>query len=80
MDFAVPADYKVKLKECEKRELKKMWNMKVTIIPIVIGSRGTVTKGLAQGIENLEITGKVKTIQTTSLLRSARILRRVMDT
>ena len=25
------------------RELKKLWNMKVTIIPIVIGAFGTVT-------------------------------------
>ena len=28
------------------RELKKLWNIKVTIIPIVIGAFGTVTKGL----------------------------------
>ena len=28
------------------RELKKLWNMQVTIIPIVIGAFGTVTKGL----------------------------------
>ena len=27
-------------------EMKKLWNMKVTIIPIVIGAFGTVTKGL----------------------------------
>ena len=54
MDFAVPADHRIKLKECEKkdkyldlaRELKKLWNMQVTIIPIVIGVYGTVTKGL----------------------------------
>ena len=47
-DFAVPADHRIKLKECEKRnkyldlarELKKLWNMKVTIIPIVIGAKG----------------------------------------
>ena len=40
VDFAVPADYRIKLKECEKkdkylnlaRELKKLWNMKVTIV------------------------------------------------
>ena len=54
VDFAVPADHRIKLKECEKRdkyldlasELKKLWNMKVTIIPIVIGAFGTVTKRL----------------------------------
>ena len=57
MNFAVPADHRVKLKECEKRdkyldlarELKKLLDIKVTIIPI--GVLGTVTKGLAQGLE-----------------------------
>ena len=52
VDFAVPADHRIKLKECEKkdkyidlaRELKKVWNMKVRIVPIVIGAFGTVTK------------------------------------
>ena len=42
--------------------------MKVTIIPIVIGAFGAVTKGLVQGLEDLEITGRVETIQTTALL------------
>ena len=60
------------------RELKKLW--KVTIIPIVIGALGTVTKVLVQGLEDVEITRRVETVQTTALLRSARILRRVMET
>ena len=54
VDFAVPADNRIKLKESEKkdkyldlaRELKNLWNMKVTVTHIVIGSRGTVTKDL----------------------------------
>ena len=54
VDFAVPADHRIKLKECEKkdkyfdlaRELKKLWNMTVTIIPIVIGAFGAETEGL----------------------------------
>ena len=51
--------------------------MKVTVIPIVIGNLSTVTKGLVQGLEDLKVTGRVETIQTTALLRSARILSRV---
>ena len=35
------------------RELKKLWNMKVTIIPIVISAFGTVTKGLFKGTGGL---------------------------
>ena len=53
VDFAVPADHRIKLKEWEKkdryldlaRELKKLRNMKVTIVPVVIGAFGTVTTG-----------------------------------
>ena len=88
VDFAVPADYRIKLKECEKkdkyfdlaRELKKLWNMQGTIIPIVTGTFGTVYKGLLKGLEDLEIGRKVETIQTTTLLKTTRILRRVQET
>ena len=65
VDFAVLADQRVKLKENVKmneyldfaRELKKLWNMKVTVIPVVIGALGTVTKGLIKGLLDLEIRG-----------------------
>ena len=62
------------------RELKKLWNMKVTIMLIVIGGLGTVIKGLVQGLEGLKATGRVKTIQTTALQTLVRILRRVLET
>ena len=44
--------------------------MKVTIIPIVIGAFGTVTKGLLKRLEDMEVGGRVETIQTTTLLRT----------
>ena len=56
------------------RELKKLWNMKVKVIPIVVGALGTVPKGLERGLENLEIRGRIDIIQNTALLQSARIL------
>ena len=62
------------------RELKKLWNMKVTIISIMIGGFGTVTKGLLKRLEELEVGGRVETNQTKALLRTARILRRVLET
>ena len=54
MDFAVLAGHWVKLKESKKRhkyldlarELRKLWNMKVTVILIVIGTLSTGTGGL----------------------------------
>ena len=54
--------------------------MKVTIIPIAIGAFGTLTKGLLKDLEDLEFGGRVETIQTTALLKTARILRRVLET
>ena len=71
----------IKLKECEKkdkyldlaRELKKLLNMKVTIVPIMIGAFGAVNNGLLKGLEDKGIRGRVEIIQTTALLRTARI-------
>ena len=76
MNFSVPVDHKIKVKENEKKdkyldlawELKKLWNMKVTFIAIVIGAFGTVTKRLVQGLEDLEIRGRVETIYTCNIM------------
>ena len=54
--------------------------MKVTIILSVIGDFGTITKKLLKGLEDLEVGRRVETIQMTALLRTARILRRVLET
>ena len=63
-------DHRVKLKEREKKDkyqdlargFKKVWNVKVTMIPILISALGAVTKGLIQRLEDLEIRGRVETI------------------
>ena len=54
--------------------------MMVTVISIVIGALGTISKGLVKGLKELEIGGRAETIQTPALLRSARILRWVLET
>ena len=86
MDFAVPADHWVKLNENEKREkyldfagqLKNLWNMKVTLKPIVIGALGTVTKRRVKGLEALEIRGRFEIAKNTE--KSPGDLRRVAVT
>ena len=42
-----------------------MWNMKVTIIPIVIGTHGSVTEELIKRQVDMEINGPMETIQIT---------------
>ena len=52
IDFAVPRDSRIEEKEKDKiekyqelgRELQKIWNVKVKIIPLVVGSLGAIPK------------------------------------
>ena len=88
MGFAIPTEHEVKIKENEKtdkyldltREQKKMRNMKETVIPIVVGTLGTVHKGLEKRVGRLETRSRIDTIQTIALLKSGRIFRRVQET
>ena len=56
------------------RQLIKLWNMKRMMKPIVIGMCGTIPKGLEKKLEELEIWGRIKTIQTTVMLISERFV------
>ena len=66
--FVVPSENREKLKESKKIdkyldlpwELEKLWNMKVTVIPVIAG---WVTKRLGSV---LEIKSRIETIQTTA--------------
>ena len=77
-----------KIKENEKRdkylylarEQKDLWNMRVVVILIVIVAFGTIPKVSLKGLEKSKIGGRIVPFQTIALLRSARILRRVLET
>ena len=78
---------RLKIKEREKKdkygvvasELKELWTMRMTVIPLVTGVLGTVPKGFERGLEELEIRKRIGTILTTALLGPERILRRVLE-
>ena len=73
MDFAVLVRYKWKLTENEKwgkylqfiieQNKKKLWNMRLTVVPVVVGALGTVPKGLERRLKELKIPERIKTIQ-----------------
>ena len=78
MDFVVPEDHRVKIKENEKkdkyldlaRELKNyLLNLRVTVIPIVISALGMVSKCLLRELEVLEIGGRIETNQNFSITK-----------
>ena len=52
----------------------------LTVIPIVVGALGLISKCMEKRLEELEIGERIKTIQTTALLKSVVILRRAPNT
>lgn len=87
VDFAVPYDTRVTAKEQEKvlkyqdlaRELKVLWDTPVKVVPIIIGALGTPPKDLKKWLKILEIETTISELQKTTILQSARILRKVLE-
>ena len=85
IDFAVPGDSRIEEKDkIEKyqdlgRELQKIWNIKVKIIPFVVGSLGSIPKQFGNRLKQIGITAGTAQIQKTVLLGTARILRKVLE-
>ena len=46
------------------RNLKELYNIKVTVIPNVVGTRGTVFKNMVKRFDKQEISGRIGSIQT----------------
>ena len=81
IDFVVPGDSRVEEKEKGKteiyqdsgRELQKMWNVKVKIIPLVAGAVGALPKQFANRLKQIGIKAGTTQVQKTVLLGTARI-------
>ena len=50
--------------------------MMITMAPFIVGA---LPKNLEKKLKEVEIRGRIETIQTTELLRPTRILRRVLE-
>ena len=85
-DFAVSGDSRIQVKEKDRiekyqdlgRELKKIWNVKVKIIPLVVGSLYAIPKQFGNRLKQIGITVRTAQVQKTVLLGTARILRKVL--
>ena len=80
VDFAVPVDHRIKLKESIKISWELKWTIDVAVIPILTGALGTISEVLVKELEELEMRWQLEAIPNTALLISARILRRVLKT
>ena len=87
IDFAMPYDTGVDDKDAEEiekyldlaRELKKVWNMKVTVVLLVAGVLCTPIKALQKRLETIGIETKITELQKTFSIHTSRILRRVHE-
>ena len=63
-DFAVPGESRIEEKEKDKTEkyqdlggkLQKIWNVKVKMIPLVVGSLGAIPKQIGNRLKQIGIT------------------------
>ena len=87
VNFVVPSDHCIEIKKKQKiekyqdlkREVQKLWNMKVKATPVVIGAFGTIRKTLEKQLEQIESNIAINQMQTTVLLNTATILRKVLE-
>ena len=86
IDVAISGDSNVIKKEAEKNlkykdltiEIQRMWNVKTTVIPVIIGATGTISKSLRKYVGNIPGNYEVRELQKTATLGTAHILRKVL--
>ena len=58
--------------------MQNMWDVKATVIPILVGVLGTVSEELENHLKTIGIPIVISCLQKTALLGTAFILRRVL--
>ena len=89
IDVTIPADRNVVQKEAENKlkyrslctEVQRMWKLKCTIVPVIIGATGIVTKCLREDVEATTGTHSIDSPQkiATSILGTSHIIRKVLQ-
>ena len=85
IDVAIPADRNVVQKEAEKKlkykslciEIQRY--LKCTIIPIVIGATGIITRSLRKNLEAVPGKHSIDSLQKTAILGTSHIIRNVLQ-
>ena len=87
IDVAIPADRNVVQKEAEKKlkykslciEIQRIWNLKCTIIPVIIGATGIVTRSFRKNLEAVPGKHSIDSLQKTAVLGTSHIIRKVLQ-
>jgi hypothetical protein len=84
---AIYADRNVMQKETEKKikykslciEIQRMWNLKCTIIPVIIGATGIRRRSLRKNLEALPGKHSIDSLQKTTTLGTSHRIRKVLQ-
>ena len=87
IDVAIPEGRNIVQKEAENRlkykslciVVKRMWNLKCTIIPVIIGATGIVTRSLRKNLEAIPGKHSIDSLQKTAILGTSHIIRKVLQ-
>ena len=86
IDVAISGDRNVTKKEAEKIlkykdltiEIQRMWTVKTSVIPVIIGATGTISKSFRKYMSNVPGNHEVKEPQKTATLGTAHTLWKVL--
>ena len=56
-----------------------MWNLKCTIVPVIIGATGIVTRSLRKNLETVPGKHLIDSLQKTAILVTSHIIRKVLQ-
>ena len=85
--MTILADRNVVQKEAEKKlkykslciEIQRLWNLKCTIVPVIIGATGIVTRSLRKNFETVPEKHLIDSLQKTAILGTSYIIRKVIQ-
>ena len=85
--MAIPADRNVVQRGAEKKlkykslciVIQRMWSLKCTIIPVITGDTGIVTRNLRKNFEAVPGKHSIDSLQKTAILGTSHITRKVLQ-
>jgi hypothetical protein len=87
LDVAMPVDKHVVQKQAEMKlkykslciEMQRMWNLKCTIIPVITGATGIVTRSLRKNLEAIPGRHSIASLQKTDIFGASHIILKVLQ-
>jgi len=60
-------------------EFQRMWNLKCTIVPVIIGATGIVTRSLRKNLETVSGKHSIDSLEKTAILGTSHIIWKVLQ-